>query len=205
MSKWRTRMSTGTAEIGPNAVTQLIAALAESAPMRQTASLFATAGVSDWLGAPPERMVDERPVARLHQTVRGTLAADQAVALLQRAGRLTADYLLHNRIPRPAQLLLKMLPRAWAARLLVTAIAAHAWTFVGSGQFSAGVRGRMVTIEIANNPLCAGESSTLPVCVWHEAVLQRLFSLLVSRHTQVRETDCAAQQGDVCRFEVRLG
>ena len=198
-------MSTGTAEIGPNAVTQLIAALAETASNRQTLSLFARAEVSDWLGAPPERMVDERRVARLHQTVRATLAPDQAVALLQRAGRLTADYLVRARIPRLAQVLLKMLPRAWAARLLVKAIAAHAWTFAGSGQFSAWVGGGTVTIEIADNPLCAGESATLPVCVWHAAVLQRLFSVLVWRHARVTETDCAAQQGKVCRFEVRLG
>jgi len=188
-----------TAKIGPNAVTQLINAL-DAAGLRPAASaIFAEAGAREWLTAPPTAMVEERPVALLHQALRRLLSPQQAAEILADAGRRTADYILANRIPKPAQIVLKLLPAPLAARMLVSAIGAHAWTFAGSGRF-AGRAGKSVTFEITANPLCAGEHSEFQVCVWHAAVFQRLFQVLVSPNTRVVETSCGARGDDCCRF-----
>jgi divinyl protochlorophyllide a 8-vinyl-reductase len=188
-----------TAKIGPNAVTQLINALDAAGLQPAASAIFDDAGARDWLTEPPTAMVDERPVALLHQTLRKLLPPQQAAEMLADAGRPTADYILANRIPKPAQIVLKLLPAPLAARLLVSAISAHAWTFAGSGRFS-GRTGKSVTFEIAANPLCAGEHSDSQVCVWHAAVFQRLFQVLVSPNTRVVETSCGARGDDCCRF-----
>jgi divinyl protochlorophyllide a 8-vinyl-reductase len=87
------------------------------------------------------------------------------------------------------------------APLLTRAIAAHAWTFVGSGEFR--VPGtRPPTFEIVHNPVVRGEHADAPVCVWHAQVFERLFRRLVSDRIRVRETQCAAVDGHVCRFVV---
>jgi divinyl protochlorophyllide a 8-vinyl-reductase len=187
--------------IGPNAATQLIPALHRSGLDVVSPAVFAAAGVPEWLEQPPGAMIDEIIAGRLHRAVRAALSSREATTVMRRAGTGTADYLLAHRIPRPAQFLLKLLPAPLAARLLVRAIRAHAWTFAGSGRFTAHV-GRTVVFEMQDNPLCAGEHAQAPVCVWHAAVFQRLFQVLVSPHAQVTETDCAAAGGPVCRFVV---
>jgi divinyl protochlorophyllide a 8-vinyl-reductase len=55
----------------------------------------------DWLETPPEAMVDERPVGRLHRVVRRALGPVKAECVMAAAGRGTADYLLAYRIPGP--------------------------------------------------------------------------------------------------------
>lgn len=121
--------------------------------------------------------------------------------ILTEAGRLTADYLLANRIPWPVQAILRHLPDRIAARALAAAIRSHAWTFAGSGRFA--VRdGSPTVFEIAGNPLCAGEQATAPVCAWHAAVFGRLFRALVSDRTQVTEEACSASGDAVCRFVI---
>jgi divinyl protochlorophyllide a 8-vinyl-reductase len=189
------------ANIGPNAVTQLLAALSAGGLDHYVGSLFAAAGTADWLAEPPAVMVDEQRVARLHQTVRLLLPAQQATAVLADAGRRTADYILANRIPKPAQFVLKLLPPPLAARALASAISAHAWTFAGSGRFSFRP-GKPMVFEIAGNPLCADERAGAPVCIWHAAVFQRLFEVLVSSAASVVETDCEASGDASCRFEI---
>jgi divinyl protochlorophyllide a 8-vinyl-reductase len=187
------------AEIGPNAVTQLINALDAAGLQPAASEIFSEAAATGWLLQPPTAMVDERPVAAIHQTVRRLLPQQQAAAVLEDAGRRTGDYILAHRIPKLAQVVLKIMPAPIAARMLTKAITAHAWTFAGSGQFSARV-GKTVTFEIAANPLCAGEHADHHVCVWHAAVFQRLFQVLVSPYTRVTETDCGAHGADCCRF-----
>ncbi len=194
-------MPTEAALIGPNAVSQLRAALLD---VRAGRLVFEQAFCPDWWDSPPGRMVPEQKVARLHRTLRATLSTEMARQVMADAGRRTADYLLQARIPRLFQALLRWLPAPFAARLLLRAIASHAWTFAGSGRFSATVEGRRATIEIAANPLAAGESSDAPICAWHGAVFQRLFSRLVCEGAEVREVACRACGGRVCRFEVSL-
>ena len=185
--------------IGPNAVIQLAEALRRADLAWVAHAAFAEADAEDWLSMPPAAMVDERKVAVLHQLVRRSLPRDQALAVMRDAGFLTANYLLVHRIPRAAQSILKLLPPALATRTLVPAIRAHAWTFVGSGHFSAHA-GSPTVFEVVDNPLCAHESADHPVCAWHAAVFERLFSVLVSSRVHVVETDCAAQGDPCCRF-----
>lgn len=184
--------------IGPNAVTRLAEALGPAA----APALFGAAGCTDLLAHPPRHMVDERVVARLHRTLRRDWPAGEADAVARRAGSLTADYLLAHRIPKPAQSILTLLPASLAVRMLLTAIGRHAWTFAGSGTFSA-VPGHPTVIRIADNPTCRGEDSDHPVCHYHAAVFERLLRVLVHPQAAVTETACCAQGGDACVFDIR--
>jgi divinyl protochlorophyllide a 8-vinyl-reductase len=81
------------------------------------------------------------------------------------------------------------------------AIGRHAWTFAGTGRFSARC-GRPCVVEIAGNPLVAGERGPAPVWVWHEAVFRRLFQALVHPQAGVTETACGAAGAPTCRFAI---
>ncbi len=187
--------------IGPNAVLQLIETLKAAGLYGVSAPVFASAGVADWLINPPEKMVDQRRVARLHQALRAVSSPGESVALMADSGRRTADYILANRIPKPAQTLLKLLPARLAAMAFVPAIKAHSWTFAGTGKFT-GQAGLPTVFTLTGNPLCAGEQASAPVCTWHAAVFQRLFQVLVSPRARAVETDCEACGDPFCRFEV---
>jgi divinyl protochlorophyllide a 8-vinyl-reductase len=193
--------SVDAATVGPNAVIQLIAALRSAGQDRLCAQVFDTAAATHWLETPPETMVPQAPVARLHQQLRAAGPPGEMAALLADAGHLTADYLLANRIPRPVQVLMKPLPLPLRARFLVSAIRRHAWTFAGAGRFTAH-NGAPTVFELTGNPFCADEHADAPVCAWHEAVFQRLFQVLVSPRTVVEETACEARNDPCCRFVV---
>jgi divinyl protochlorophyllide a 8-vinyl-reductase len=130
------------------------------------------------------------------------LGADQAALVARRAGERTADYLLQHRIPRAAQALLRALPAALAARLLLRAVARHAWTFAGSGEFAARA-GRPVVLTLRHNPLCRGLRTAAPACDFYAAVFERLFRALVHRNARAVEVACEACGDAECRFELR--
>jgi divinyl protochlorophyllide a 8-vinyl-reductase len=146
-------------------------------------------------------MIPEGDAARLHQVLRRDEPA-LAPELASEAGCATADYILAHRIPEFAQMILKLLPAPLAARALSKAIAKHAWTFAGSGDF------RVVapwSYEIADNPIVRGEHSDVPLCHWHAAVFTRLYQVLVDSRSVCREVACCAvRHGDSCRFEITL-
>jgi divinyl protochlorophyllide a 8-vinyl-reductase len=124
-----------------------------------------------------------------------------APALAAHAGTATADYILANRIPRPAQIVLKASPPAFAARTLAKAIARHAWTFAGSGAFTVV---DPMTFEVTDNPLIAGERSDVCLCHWHSAVFERLYQTLVAPDVTCHEATCHAQDPELsCRFVLR--
>lgn len=190
--------------IGPNAITQLRTVLLRELGRDRSEALFCAAGLPDALDHPPESMVDERDVARLHQCVRRD--CESASELLADAGDATGAYILVNRIPAPAVRLLKWLPASAAAPLLQKAIQRHAWTFVGSGTF--GFEGRLragtLTAVLGDNPVVAGESGEGPLCAWHAAVFRRLFAELVAPGISVVETECCAAGAPACRFAIDL-
>lgn len=188
--------------IGPNAITRVAQALPPLVGSAQARVVFQRAGLLHYLHQPPSSLVQEAEVARLHQALRATLGPHTAGEVARRAGRLTADYLLARRIPGPVQWLLKRLPAPWAARLLLQAIGRHAWTFAGSGQFSARA-GRPVQLVIRGNPLCQGLQAEQPACSFYTATFERLFQVLVHRRATVVETACEARGDAECRFEVR--
>lgn len=188
--------------IGPNAITRVGEALAVFAGRPTAEDVFARAGLAAHWRTPPQDMVDETEVARLHAALRDTLGEADARHVAREAGRRTGDYLLAHRIPKPVQAVLKRLPAALAARVLLAAITRHAWTFAGSGRFSARA-GRPVVVQIRHNPLCRGMVADTPACEFYAATFERLFRALVHPRTQVVETHCEACGDDACRFELR--
>ena len=187
--------------IGPNAITRMAEALQAGLDPAHTEAIFAAAGLADLLARPPEHMVDEALVTRLQQEVRRSLPADAAAAIVCEAGRRTGDYLLAHRIPRLAQAVLRPLPPALASRVLLCASGKHAWTFAGSGAFTARP-GRPVVLTVAGCPICKGASAGHAVCDYYAATFERLFQALVSPACRARETDCQAMGAAACRFEL---
>ncbi|MEL6478555.1 MAG: bacteriochlorophyll 4-vinyl reductase [Pseudomonadota bacterium] len=181
--------------IGPNAVLQLVATVAEVEGRERAEDLMAAAGI----GPLPDglSMIPEAEAARLHRVLRQTnpsTARDLAVE----AGRRTAEYILANRIPGLVRRGLSALPAGLAAQLLARAIARHSWTFAGSGSFR--LRGPW-SFEIRDNPMIRGEVSAEPICHWHASVFERLFQELVAPDCRCHETECCAQPGHkACRF-----
>jgi divinyl protochlorophyllide a 8-vinyl-reductase len=183
------------ARIGPNAVLQHLPVLDAAIGPRLRAALLIRAEVAE---PPPDAgTLPEDQVARLHQAVRLYLP-DRAAIIQRVAGQGTGDYILAHRIPGAAQRLIRALPAPLGARLLSAAIARHAWTFAGSGHFRIASR-RPLIFEIAQNPLAAAGRGG-PVCEWHAAVFERLFSALVWPRVRVEETACCAAGAPACRF-----
>jgi divinyl protochlorophyllide a 8-vinyl-reductase len=101
--------------------------------------------------------------------------------------------------------LLRRLPAALAARVLLAAIRRNAWTFVGSGRFNAdagGLRGP-VLLTVQDNPLCRGLRLAVPACDFYAATFGELFAALVHPDAVVREVACEAMGDPACRFEIR--
>jgi divinyl protochlorophyllide a 8-vinyl-reductase len=191
------------ARIGPNAVTRMAEALRALHGEAVAARVFTAAALGEMLCDPPQRMIDERDVARLHRTAHAALGAVAAAAVARDAGARTGTYLLAHRIPRPVQWLLRRLPAAIAARLLVAAIARHAWTFAGSGVFDVRWQRGGVRLAIEHCPLCREVVASDPACDFYCATLERLFGELVRAGSTVTEVACQACGGEACVFEVR--
>jgi divinyl protochlorophyllide a 8-vinyl-reductase len=188
--------------IGPNALIRVAEALRASGGMALEQQVFVAAGLERYLGAPPQAMVDEDEVARLHRALCRILGEPTADRMSRRAGAATADYLLAHRIPRPLQAVLRRLPAALSARVLLHAIARHAWTFAGSGDFR-WQGGAVLQFSVHGNPLCRGAIATQPACSYLAATVEHLFRQLVHPATGVTETACEALGADACRFEIR--
>ena len=139
--------------VGPNAVTQVARALEAGLGLGLCREVFAAAGIWPHLVDPPTDMVDERDVAQLHAAMVATLGDARAAEISWDAGQRTGDYLLANRIPRAAQFALRSLPRRLAAKLLVDAIARHAWTFCGAGRFGHEFTPNL-RLTITGSPIC---------------------------------------------------
>lgn len=181
--------------IGPNAILQLLPVIEQFKGSKRSEELLIKAGIfeiPDGLS-----MIPEGAAARLHKQLR--LEEPEFAALLsEAAGRKTADYILANRIPKPANILLKGLPKHVSAMMLSRAIERHSWTFVGSGHLRVP---DPWTFELQNNPLIKGEYSETCLCHWHVGVFTRLYQKLVSKRCECIETRCGAQNADrVCRF-----
>jgi divinyl protochlorophyllide a 8-vinyl-reductase len=186
------------ARIGPNAITQLVNVLDQVEGRRQRDAVMALAAVS--VPDPAKGMIPEAEAAAVHLALR-RIAPDRAEALLRLAGLATGRYILKHRIPRLAQALIRTLPSALGARVLTAAISRHSWTFAGSGRFLVISR-YPLTFEVVANPLVAHERATHPICHWHAAVFEELFSALVWPDCSVRELACCAMGDPACRFQI---
>lgn len=188
--------------IGPNAVTRMAEALTSSGGETLCRRIFGRAGLDHHLATPPTRMIPESDVASLHRAAVGELGETRAAVISREAGRLTGDYLLAHRIPALAQRVLKRLPRRLAARLLVAAIARHAWTFAGSGAFSYSFAPQLV-LKLKGSPICRELRTQEPACAYFAATFERVFGEMLGPALSVCETECEASGAPACVFVVR--
>lgn len=188
--------------IGPNAIIRLLEVLQYGPGPAKAERLFRAAGLERYLTTPPERMVPEEEVTALHRVLAAELGHVLARRIAREAGRRTADYLLAHRIPKPVQVLLKLLPEGLASRLLLKAVARHSWTFAGSGTFTVHAASPAV-VSIAGCPLCKGSEATEAICDFYTGTFERLYQVLVHPGTVVTETECAAAGAARCTFEMR--
>jgi divinyl protochlorophyllide a 8-vinyl-reductase len=187
--------------IGPNAITRIIEALDEVESPQSVQRIFRASRLEPYLLQRPTEMVDETEVMRLHQVLHDDLGDNQARAVGRIAGKLTAEYLLRCRIPRLAQIALRCSPDRLASRMLIGAIARNAWTFVGTGTFSA-CHGRPTRFTISDCPICRGQRSSEPYCDFYAGTFERLYCRLVNERTRVTEIDCQAIGARACTFEI---
>lgn len=182
--------------IGPNAILQLVPVLRAHLGDARAAQICGEAGLHTLPDG--SQMIPEADAARLHQAVR-RMEPHLAGSLLSEAGERTATYILAHRIPSIAKFIIKVLPHSLSARLLSRAIAQHAWTFVGSGQFRAVSPSHF---EIARNPLIVHERAAGCLCGWHTAVFTRLYRELVRPDATCAEISCGAQGDANCHFQM---
>ena len=171
-------ISPSSAQIGPNAVLQLLYVLRDRfARSRGDDLVWALAedtNTTHYLLSPPQSMSPLVDAVRLFAAVGQSFDLTTARAIFVEAGYRTADYIIANRIPRPAQILLRVLPQPLAIRVLARAIMANAWTFVGDGRLK-------VTYLIPLRLEIRGTSLQSPDGIWHLSVVQRLYQRLVSK------------------------
>ncbi|MEO0936543.1 MAG: bacteriochlorophyll 4-vinyl reductase [Pseudomonadota bacterium] len=185
--------------MGPNAILQMIPVLDRLGGEGRRTQMLAAAGIFEVPDG--SAMIPESDAARLHQVLRRE-EPEMAPTLAAYAGVATGRYILTHRIPKPVQTVLRALPAWLAAPMLARAITQHAWTFAGSGTFTAV---DAWTFEIRENPLIAGEHSDHCLCHWHAAVFTTLYRALVHTACLCLEATCGAQgKGIPCRFEVRV-
>jgi divinyl protochlorophyllide a 8-vinyl-reductase len=184
--------------VGPNAVIQLGEALRAAPNAAGLAEqVFGQAGCLRFLRSPPCDMIDEMIPARLFAALWRELPPEMAASIAHDAGRRTGAYVMANRIPSAARLVLRALPPRLAAPLLLNAIRRHAWTFAGSGRCRVA-SGPPAIILIERNPLA------MPAGSWHVGVFEYLFRALVSRRATIRHADCPADGMPICRFEIDI-
>ncbi|MFO1148672.1 MAG: bacteriochlorophyll 4-vinyl reductase [Alsobacter sp.] len=187
--------------VGPNAITRIAEALSELDGRDLCRRVFSVAGLTHHLEAPPTAMVDENDVSALNVALYECLGMRRAEAVASEAGRLTGEYLLCNRIPAAAQAVLRSLPRPLAARLLVRAIAKHAWTFAGSGTFSYAFDDGL-KLRLERSPVCRHMQHHEPSCHYLTATFQRIFSAILGGGVAVEEVACSGSGAPRCVFAV---
>ena len=188
-----------TGKIGPNALIQTVRVLQGQASPDEVAAVLHACGLERLLAEMPATMVDEQEFFDLADTLAAQRGVTETLAILREAGRLTGDYLLAHRIPRPFQRLLHLLPRRAAMKLLMTAIRKHAWTFVGSGDFTYTL-GRRPQLTIA-----CSSNVTSAVCGFYGGTFERLFQTLVDAEAQVEMITTPPIVRTYCVYRVLYG
>jgi len=191
------------ARIGPNAIIRMAEALDEDVGPEVTRRIFHSCALDGYVDAPPAEMVDEREVSKLQAAVVSELGMAHSRTVSRSAGLRTGDYLLKNRIPRAAQSVIRVLPASLASRVLLAAIRRNAWTFVGSGHFTATSGLALARLSVEGCPLCCDLTATTPRCDYFAGTFEHLFRSLVHPVSEVEESSCMANGALACIFEIR--
>ena len=189
------------AVIGPNAIIRVAETLRDALGEETTRLIFAHAHLEPHLVSPPTGMVPEEDVGALQTALFDGLEEGEARKIAFEAGLRTGDYLLANRIPKPAQAVLKVLPPSLASRILLGTIKKHSGPSPGR-ELLASRTGIRSIVSIKSCPLCRGRHGDHPQCDYYAGTFQRLFQVLVSRNAFVREISCEATGGKSCAFEI---
>ena len=193
--------------IGPNAIIHVAEAIRREFGPDQLMRVMRAARLGHLVNPPPAHMVSELDVASLHRAVAANVEPSQGVEIMAEAGHRTARYLLANRIPAPARLVLKALPAPLAARLLLKAIDKHAWTFAGSSTFRFDAR-HPVRISLAGSPMFATPQPRRLAASYFEATFETLFRELVSKRARAATSSPTANaegadgNAAVCAFDL---
>lgn len=148
----------------------------------------------------PGEPVRERQVAVLHQSLRRN-HPDTAEEIQREAARDAVEWIMANRMPARARLLLTNMPYPLAVWMLGRHAVQNAWTFGGSGKFS--ILGTN-EFQLIDNPTVRGEHSASPICVWHEELFQHTFRRMAHSRLCCVETSCMAAGADACRFRLEM-
>jgi divinyl protochlorophyllide a 8-vinyl-reductase len=189
--------------IGPNTVIQTVSALHEQLGVTATHALLERSGLIGLADFHADQLIDEQLFVVLHASLVRTLRPEVLAQIDRRAGQLTAEYVLENRIPKPVHWLLKRLPSVLALRILLLAIQQHAWTFTGSGQFATTFR-PTPQMTLSNSITARQRHTPTPVCFFYQAAFQHLLQTLVRGQVQVTETTCIACGDPCCSFRIEV-
>jgi divinyl protochlorophyllide a 8-vinyl-reductase len=194
--------ATAAGRIGPNAIIRTVEVLRERLGAAHTATLLQHAGLDGYDRELPHEMVAEAEVTSLFATLYRELGGLSARAIARESGERTGDYLLANRIPRPAQAVLKLLPPPLASRGLLAAIRGKTWTFAGTSAVDL-IDGRPALVTFTGCPLCRGMSSESSTCDYYAGTFERLYNVLVHPGTHATEIACQAAGSAACTIEIR--
>lgn len=189
--------------IGPNVLIQTAHALSDRLG-DDVAERLLFQSTAHGLADLPQQMVEESKANALVRAVHDAYGLPFARSVMRESGRRTGDYLLANRIPKPAQWLLPLLPNEMALRVLLTAIGKHTWTFAGSAHVHI-TAGDPAAITIQHCPLCAGQQSTEPMCDFYAGTFGRLAQALLGPKGWAEEVACEARGDSACRFLMGSG
>lgn len=187
--------------IGPNAIIQLAGVLRD-----RLSPSFAEALLRDatpyTMDTMPTDMVDEREARAMMHALVDRVGSAQAMPVMREAGLRTGDYLLANRIPEFAQMIIRLLPRRIGLRVLLKAVSANSWTFAGSGTFRVVPRRGPPELVFDGCTICRGMHEDQPMCDYYAGTFERLIAELVAPDVRVVEVECMAQGGAACRFHL---
>lgn len=184
--------------VGSQTVLPLIAAVTRTLGHDVTLRLMDEARMTSL--PEPGEAVRERQAAVLHQSLRRDYP-DAAPAIQREAARDAVEWLMQNRIPARARLLLSGMPWGMAVWMLGRNAKQNAWTFGGSGKFTVISTNEF---QLTGNPLIKGEVSNSPICVWHEELFQHTFRRMAHSRLNCVETSCMAAGADACRFHLTM-
>jgi divinyl protochlorophyllide a 8-vinyl-reductase len=189
--------------IGPNVLIQTANALSDRLG-DDVAERLLSQSTAHGLADLPQEMVEESKANALVRAVHEAYGLAFARSVMRESGRRTGDYLLANRIPKPAQWLLPLLPNEMALRVLLAAIGKHTWTFAGSAHVHI-TAGDPAVITIQHCPLCAGQQSTEPMCDFYAGTFGRIAQALLGPKGWAEEVACEARGESACRFLMGSG
>lgn len=184
--------------IGPNVLIQTANALTQHLG-REVANRALQDSTHHSIDTLPQDMVDEASANALMRHLVEQFGLPFARNIMRDAGSRTGDYLLANRIPGFARLMLPALPGRAALRILLSAISKHTWTFAGSAHVRI-TPGDPAMISLTHCPLCAGISAPVPTCDFYAGTFGRLVQVLLGPEAWAEEVACEARGDSACRF-----